>query len=381
MSKVAVSPDVLKWARERARLDVDDLATKFPKYEDWEEGSEQPSLRQLENLARATSTPFGYFFLPEPPDEELHIPDFRTIRDKPIGRPSPDLIETVQTMELRQQWMHEYLDGAGHNPLAFIGSAKLKNDPDLVAAKMRKEIGLSSGWAEALNTWDEARGLLRKFIEDAGVLVVINGVVGNNTSRALDPQEFRGFVLTDLLAPVIFVNGADAKAAQMFTMAHELAHLWLGKSALFDLPHLLPGDDATEKFCNEAAAEFLVPKAELASAWDEAQNQRKPFSFLAQKFKVSPIVVARRALDLKLISKKAFFEFYDAHIAEVQASKEGKKASGGDFWKTQTYRVGSRFAQAVIAAAKEGKLLYRDAYALTGLRGKTFDDYAKKLGY
>lgn len=223
--------------------------------------------------------------------------------------------------------------------------------------------------------------MLRAHIEDAGVLVVINGVVGNNTKRTLNPHEFRGFVLEDSLAPLIFVNGADAKAAQMFTMAHELAHLWLGKSALFDLPHLLPGDDEIEKFCNEAAAEFLVPKAELAGAWGEAQRPKKPFSFLAAKFKVSPIVFARRALDLTLIGKKAFFEFYDAHIAEVQASKEAKKAPGGDFWKTQTYRVGTRFAQAVIAATKEGKMLYRDAYALTGLRGKAFDKYAKKLGY
>lgn len=381
MSKVAVSPDILKWARERARLDVDDLAVKFPKYEDWVDGNEQPSLRQLESLARATSTPLGYFFLAKPPNEDLHIPDFRTIRDKPVGRPSPDLIETVQMMELRQEWMREYLKGEGYEPLGFIGSAKLKNDPDQVAAKMRKELGLTDGWAESLPSWEAARGALRTQIENTGVLIVINGVVGNNNRRPLDPNEFRGFVLVDSFAPLIFVNGADAKAAQMFTMAHELAHLWLGKSALFDLPRLLPGDDKIEKFCNEAAAEFLVPKAELKGAWDEAQKQKEPFPFLAAKFKVSPIVVARRALDLKLIGKKAFFEFYDAHIAEVQASKEAKKSSGGDFWKTQTYRVGSRFAQAVIAATKEGKLLYRDAYALTGLRGKTFDDYAKKLGY
>lgn len=136
----------------RARLDVGKLAAKFPKYEDWEDGREQPSLRQLENLARATFTPLGYFFLAKPPDEELHIPDFRTIRDKPLGRPSPDLIETVQMMELRQEWMREYLESEGYEPLGFIGSAKLKDDPDQVAAKMRKELGLTDGWAEALTT-------------------------------------------------------------------------------------------------------------------------------------------------------------------------------------------------------------------------------------
>jgi Zn-dependent peptidase ImmA (M78 family) len=380
MTRVAVKPSLIRWARERAQLDVGELTNRFRKYEEWEQGEAAPTLRQLEDFARTTSTPLGYFFLDEPPDERLHVPDFRTIGDKPVARPSPDLIETVQQMERRQEWLREYLEDNHVEPLEFVGSASLNDDPDDVAARMRDVIGLAADWANKLASWDEARGRLRELIEEAGVVIVINGVVGNNTHRPLDPQEFRGFVLSDTLAPLIFVNGADAKAAQMFTMAHELAHLWLGKSALFDLPRLLPGSSRIEKFCNATAAEFLVPGRELLTAWGEALQHDQHFSVLANRFKVSPIVAARRALDLKLIDKREFFDFYDAHVSEVAAAKGRKKSSGGDFWRTQTFRVGNRFARAVISAAKEGRLLYKEAYSLLGLRGQTFEKYAKRLG-
>lgn len=380
MTRVAVNRSLLRWARERARLEVDDLIERFPKYEDWEDGEVLPTFKQLEKFARTTATPFGYFFLETPPDEKLHIPDFRTIRDKPIGRPSPDLLETVRLMEQRQSWLRDYLDEEDTEPLAFVGSASAKDDPEDVAADMRDVLGLADDWASELSTWEEARGHLRELIEDVEVLVTINGVVGNNNRRPLDPEEFRGFVLSDKLAPLIFVNGADAKAAQLFTMAHELAHLWIGQSAVFDLPHLLPSGDDTEKFCNEVAAEFLVPEHELAESWEAARKKKQPFNVLARRFKVSPIVVARRALDLQYISKRQFFKFYDDHIARVAELKEKKGASGGDFWRNQRFRVGDRFARAVISAAREGKLFYRDAYTLIGLRGKTFESYAKRLG-
>jgi Zn-dependent peptidase ImmA (M78 family) len=168
---------------------------------------------------------------------------------------------------------------------------------------------MTSGWAREHATWTAALLGLRRSIEAIGVMVVINGVVGNNNTRKLDPEEFRGFVLSDRYAPLIFVNGADFKSAQMFTLAHELAHLWLGRDGVFDLLDLQPGNSDVERFCNAVAAEVLIPSTELRDSWRYVARAADPFQALASRFKVSPIVAARRALDLQLIQREAFFSF------------------------------------------------------------------------
>lgn len=379
MGKVAVKSDLISWARERSGVPSRDLLKRFPKFREWERGEAQPTLRQLEALAKTTSTPLGYFFLPEPPEDRLPIPDFRTLPGAQPRRSSPNLLETIQTMQQRQGWMQEFLIEQGQEPLAFIGSVRLQDDPDAVAAKIRAALSLPNDWARRESTWTDALRELREATEGAGIIVVINGVVGNNTRRKLDRDEFQGFVLADEYAPLIFINGADFKAAQMFTLAHELAHLWLGRGGVFNFEEMQPANNEVELFCNRAAAEFLVPAAELRAVWREAQEADEPFQFLARHFKVSPIVAARRALDLRLLSRQEFFDFYREY--ERDERRQRRTSKGGDFYLTQGTRVGERFANAVIRAVKEGRLLYRDAYRLTGLHGKTFDRYAEFLGF
>jgi Zn-dependent peptidase ImmA (M78 family) len=165
----------------------------------------------------------------------------------------------------------------------------------------------------------------------------------------------------------------------MFTLAHELAHLWIGRGGIFNFEEMQPANDEVELFCNRSAAEFLVPAAELRASWAEAQEVDEPFQFLARHFKVSPLVAARRSLDLGLLPRLEFFEFYRKYQEDER--RQRRKSSGGDFYATQGGRVGERFANAVFRAVKEGRLLYRDAYRLTGLHGKTFDRYAESLGF
>jgi transcriptional regulator with XRE-family HTH domain len=107
MSRIAVKPELIRWARERSGITESVLVERFPKYVEWESGQTQPTLRQLENLAKKTMTPFDYLFLPEPPEEQLPIPDFRTVRDRAVRRPSPNLLETIHTMQMRQDWMRD----------------------------------------------------------------------------------------------------------------------------------------------------------------------------------------------------------------------------------------------------------------------------------
>jgi Zn-dependent peptidase ImmA (M78 family) len=282
-------------------------------------------------------------------------------------------------MQTRQAWMHEFLIEQHNDRLLFVGSSRLNESPQMIADRIRLTLGFERGWAAQHSTWTDALRALRNAMEAIGILLVVNGITGNNTHRKLDPQEFRGFVLVDNFAPLVFVNGADGKAAQMFTLAHELAHVWFGSSAAFDLRQLLPADDPTEQACNQVAAEFLVPERELREVWPSARRDPEPFQAIARHFKVSVLVAARRALDLALIRRPEFLDFYEAY-QEDERRTAAQRPEGGDFYATQNSRVGRRFAQAVARAVKEGQLLYSEAFRLTGLYGKAFDRYIGSLG-
>ncbi len=374
--RVEVKPSIIEWALERSG-DRRQIEANFPKIDEWLSGTRRPTFKQLEDLAQATLTPFGYFFLDEPPDEKLPIPLFRTMGDQSNRRPSAELLETYYTMERRQSWMREYLIDLGHNKLPYVGSASLNESPVNIASDIRKVFDLPELWASGRTNWTDALRFFRERIEQAGVLVFVNGILGNNTHRKLDVEEFRGFVVVDDFAPLVFVNGADAKSAQMFTLAHELAHVWFGKSAAFDFKSLQPADDPVERACDRVAAEFLVPENDLLSEWSRVKDLDDRFQRLARKYKVSEIVAARRALDLKQIDHKVFFDFYNKYI-RMEKEKSGE-SSGGDFYTTQKGRLGSKFALAVIRAVASGELLYREAYRLTGLNSKTYEEFASRL--
>ena len=379
MTRIAIQPKMLRWARERAGLEIASLSRRIPQLAAWERGDRQPTFKQLEAFARATRAPFGFLFLAEPPEERLPIPDLRTLARRP-ARPSPDLLDTIYAMQRRQDWLREERLEGEADALDFVGNARLSDDPIALGQEMRRAVGLGDGWAGEVPSWEEAVSELRRRIEGLGIMAVVNGVVGNNTHRKLDVKEFRGFALTDRHAPLIFVNGADAKSAQMFTLAHEFAHVWLGPEGegVSGFEGISPGNDRVEKFCDHAAAEFLVPGRELKERWRDVKGTPDPFERLARYFKVSPIVAGRRAMDLRLVNRETFFRFYEAYTKRER--QRAKPPSGGDFYNNQNTRVGATFATSVIRAAMGGRLSFKEAYDLTGLRGGAFQQYARRLG-
>ncbi len=375
MVRVQVPPEILSWACERAGHDVEYFAKNIPQLTSWIQQEKQPTLNQLEKLARVTRTPFGYLFLPEPPDEPLPVPDYRTVSGASRHRSSPNLLETIYAMQRRQDWLRESLMEDGMQPLEFVASARLSDEPEAVGHEMRNALGLGDGWTAKVPTWQSAVSKLRQLIEGLGVMAVINGVVGNNTHRPLSVEEFRGFALTDPYAPLIFVNGADAKSAQMFTLVHELAHIWLGKGALSGFDNMQPGGTDVEVWCNQATSEFLVPAKEFSTCWEKIGQEQKPFEKLARIFKVSPIVAARRALDLNYVELSTFLGFYKDYTGRELGPN--KPSSGGDFYNNQNTRVGKLFVTRVLRAAKEGRISFKEAYDLTGMRDVSFQKYAK----
>jgi len=342
MTRVAVRPEMLRWARDRARLDPGEIVRLIPQFPAWERGEKQPTLKQLEGFARAMRAPIGYFFLAEPPAEDLPIPDFRTIADRPIARPSPDLLDTLYLCQQRQEWYRDFARSMGEPPIEIVGSVQRTADVIGTASQIREALSFDLDERRALPTWTEA---LRRFIEQvdaAGVLVMVSGVVGSNNRRKLDPDEFRGFALVDDLAPLVFINGVDTKAAQMFTLAHELVHVWLGQSALSDAGARTVPDHAVERWCNQVAAELLVPLEVLRGEHDPAADLRTELDRLARRFKASTLVVLRRIHDAGRLTHAAYWEAYEAELRRLRNLPKG---SGDDFYLTLGARVSKRFAR------------------------------------
>jgi len=380
LMRVDVKPDLILWACERAGRSIDSLAQQqsFRKLPDWVSGEESPTFKQLEKLAKATYTPFGYFFLPKPPKESVPIPDLRTVGNQHIGHPSPDLLDTMYMCQQRQEWYHGFAKSMGASPLPFVGSVSLESDAAEVARIIRQALVFDIEERRRIPTWTEA---LRRFIQQAdsfGIMVMVSGIVGSNTRRPLDPQEFRGFTLVDPLAPLVFINGKDTKAAQMFTLAHELAHIWLGESALSDVGPITMPSNKVEAWCNQVAAELLVPLTALRQAHEGGGSLREELDRLARWFKVSTLVILKRLHDAGKLTRD---ELWEAYNEELDRLREMSKRSGGNFYLTLPNRVSKRFARALIISTLEGQTLHRDAFRLLGFRKHaTFHELAYQLG-
>ena len=376
--RVQVRPELLRWARERAGFSLEALARRIPQLPAWEQGEAQPTLRQMEKFAKATYAPMGFLFLAEPPVESIPIPDFRTLASIRVNRPSPDLLDTVYICQQRQEWYRDFARSEGEDRLPFVGSSALTGDIGETAARMRAAFGFSIEERRRIPTWTDA---LRRFIEQAdllGVLVMVSGVVGSNNRRKLDPSEFRGFALSDALAPLVFINGADTKAAQMFTLAHELAHIWLGQSALSDVDPASAPSHRVEIWCNQVAAEFLVPLEELRTEYRQPSGLHEECGRLARFFKVSTLVILRRLHDAGVMSRDDLWQAYDEEVARLRAIP---RASGGDFYLAQAVRVSKRFARALVVSTLEEQTLHRDAFRLLGFsKLETFRELGHSVG-
>ena len=380
--RVDVQPRLLEWAVERAGWDRETTIDRVPSFSDWVAGVKKPTLKQLEKFARDTHAPLGLMFLPEPPHETVPIPDMRTFGNKQVPRPSADLLDTIYSCQDRQDWYRTYAQTNDVEPPSLIPHVTTATPATVVARHMREKLGLPSlDHNSALSRQQTIRHLIDR-VEGLGVLVMINGVVGTNTHRKLNPQEFRGFALADPLAPLIFVNGADTKAAQIFTLIHEFAHIILGSSALSDASTNLENGVHEEQWCNQVAAEVLVPLDALQHDFSGEESVAE-LERLSSTYQVSTLVILKRLFDAHLITWEEYRTRYateQKRIGEILSSQKPSKA-GGNFYNTQLIRLSRTFAIAVIASAMEGSTAYRQAYQLLGTKKRsTFDTMASELG-
>lgn len=370
---IDINTDILEWAIQRAGFQRDTFALQFPDIQKWLDGDKKPTLSELEKFANKVHVPFGYLFLDTPPAEDQPVPFFRSGKKRPTHQVSLNIFDTIQQLLRRQEWLSEYLEEEGFERLPFVGKYKVEDTFSAILNDIRKELHIGDNWASLLDNKQQALDILTEKIEEAGIIVVFNSVVGNDTHRSIDVNECRGFVLIDPYVPFLFVNAADAKAGQLFTLMHEVAHIWLGESAGFNNQKLLPANDPIELLCDKIAAELLVPQSLFQDIWQREPDIEK----LSKLFKVSPIVIARRALDMGYWERGHFFAFYNAYMEDFKQKKENA-SSGGDFYATQKKRLSIRFAAFVDRAVRQNQLLYTDAYRLTGIKGDTYEKFTQK---
>lgn len=364
LERLNIKREMLIWAVERNGQSVDEYAQKNPSFSKWIDGERMPTVKQLEDFANQVHVPFGYLFLNEEPKEPMPIPFFRTVDRHP--KFNLKLYDTVIDLKRKQEWLSDYLRENEIGAAMFVGCCvgrSVEETVDFARELLRKE----PDWA--LHVADSAAVVrtLIGWLEEIGCIVSVQGYVGTYNRRQVSIEDCRGFALIDNYAPFIYVNNNDRKEAQYFTLIHEFAHLLIGFSSGYGSGS--DNDDQREDFCDKVAAQFLVDGSLLQHKWNGNIDA------MARTFRVSKIMMARRAHEERLISDadyRVYMDAYWAYVHEHPAKKETGK-SGGDYYATTRRRLGFSFLVHLGNAVKSNQLSYNDAYRLTGCHGVTFD--------
>ena len=387
-----INGKMLIWARERASLEIDRLAkgtVTAHKIKAWEAGDGYPTQAQAMSLAQKLGISYAMLFMPTvPPPDNPPIPDLRTLSGQQLRNPSLDFRNVLNSTLIRQDWLRDERCDRGKKPLGYVGRFTVSSEPNKVAADMRRTLDLApQGRAECSDFEAFIKHLVSR-AEDIGILVMRSAIVGHDTHRKLDVREFRGFALSDTIAPVVFINDADAKAAQVFTLAHELAHIWIGADGVSDRRPNQQKDSANtiEVFCDKVAAELLVPEAEFARVWRDGPLMSSARA-TAQHFRVSTLVALRRAKDLNRISLDKFIEAVNAEYARFRdidrkkrEKQKEKETSGGNFWASFEIRNGNALNSAVVTAVTTSRATFTEASTLLGLNIGSTIRYLRRAG-
>ena len=381
-----INPQVLKWARERSFSNVGTAATalKVPewKLDEWERGASRPTFRQAQTLASQLRVPFGYLFLSSTPTETIPLPDFRTVaHGEAAGSPSRDFLDVVNEAVLRQEWYKEYQEDDGAQPLPFIGVHSIgASRIEQVARFVDETFGVRELARRVPDRETFLRDLTRN-TEAKGVLVMRSKFALGNQHRWLRVDEFRGFAITDSIAPLIFINAEDALGAQVFTFVHELSHLVFGESGISNPNYRsVTGkqDHVVEDACDEVTAETLMPSADFSIAWQDAASVEVNLAAVTARYRASNLAAMRRARDLGKITDHAYWDYYEQH-AYYSRPGAAPRSPGGTFYPTFFVRNSRLFSSTVVTAVAEGRLPYRDAAGLLNVKVQTLSGMANEL--
>lgn len=378
---VNIQPAIISWAL--SQTSEEKLGTKLvDNIKHWLDGTKSPTFNQIEDFSKKSHIPLGYFFLQTPPIEQISLLKYRTLDSIQLTNPSRNLIDTIHDMEAVQEWMVNYRKEWNYDTISIVGSLKGITDISVIADTIRKDLGLNIEWYKDCGNPSEAFNKVRGLLEECGIVVMMNGIVGKNTHRALDVNEFRAFAMVNEWAPLIFINGADSAGGRLFSLFHELVHLWIGENDLYnDTKYSANGIKTIEVTCNAVAGALMVPKTVFLEKWNNNTNDdiHEKIKELARMFRCSSSVIARRALDNKKIDQNVYnMVIADAIEAYIQTKQE--KSSGGDYYRVARSKLDGVFVRALCESVNSGRTSFTEAYRLTNTTSKTFSEVASGLG-
>ena len=384
---IDLQPDVLNWIIQKTQFEnisdsvIDTLIQ-------WQNGIEKPTFNKIKDISRKTHIPLGYFFMQTPIQEDISLVQYRTVDSEALMHPSRNLIDTVQSMQRVQDWMEEYCKDNGADTLPFVGSLQSNENYKMIAEDIRNVLELSIDWFKNYQNSALAFKYLRELITKSGVMVMGSGIVGNSTHRKIDVKELRAFTLVNKYAPLIFINYNDSDNGKLFSLLHELAHIWIGCNSLYNVQHInYTGDNRIEQICNTAAAEILVPDILFKEKWNSVSGDiMQRLKLLSSNyFKCSRFVILLKAFDNGFINRDTlnhlFNELNKDYKKQIEAETESdnKRRGGGNYYKNLASRWDTRFIKALSESTVNGDTLFTDAYRLTGVKGKNFNKFVQEV--
>lgn len=384
MPDAQIKPEIITWARQRAGLSLDDLAegiSTSDRARKWENGELLTTHIQAKKIAKRVKIPFAYLYLSAPPELEMPIADFRSdIFGRKTKSDEINIYNLTHSYKRRLDWFEDYLaeQGTNYSSEEYIGKYSRNNQVSEIASDIREKIELAEISEE--NPRGQPRDFLRSFIakcENLGLWVVRAGYAGTNTHDGISSEAYCGFALESRFRPLIWLNSKAYDAVKVFTLAHELAHLWIDHQGLTNVDPSSQGYerefarvDETERFCDAIASEVLVPEAEIGRLWTDNVKAEENATRLFKYFGVSRFVILKKALDMSLIGNDEYLT-----TRREFARRITPKGSGGNFYTNLDLRNGRDFSKAVIYSALSETITLREATEL--LEVKSFEKVIK----
>lgn len=380
VERIQIKKEIYYWALQESQKEYEEIINRFPKVADWINEKSNPTFKQLQDFADFLKIPLGYLFLKEPPKTNIMEAEFRSINNQ-LPDMSKNLKDTITAMDMKRNWMSDYRKDLGWDKLAIIDKFNQKKNGTVShdASLAKKLLALQEDWYTTVKDYGKAYNFLKNRVEEKGILVMQNGVVGNNNYRKLDINEFRAFMLYDDIAPIIFINNNDSLGGKIFSLVHEFIHVLLGQENLF-LKDELYNTKENERYINRLTGEFLMPKVRIKAIWDKQYDSLLQINDLARLLKVSETALAIQLKELALISQYTLDTVIDQAIQNFAKKTDDAGTGRGDFYNTFKSRISPTFTKAVIRSTEAGDTNYTSAFRLLGgIKGKTFDEIREQV--